>query len=267
MLGMNFAGVELLSMRADEQEKSMSRLQRKAVSNKVKKDWDELKRLVNKRSIRHVETKINNISKPINPPLPVEEAHNLTAEVATPAKKKLHRAAPVTPSPVKGQPIKPVVKKKKVSMYCAKCDNNNINSPDVKFRLIPRYPAESTSQNPRRDHAVRRAGIILLRQEAMDCVGESRYCEKKRYICENHQFETVVKRKLVHSKGKKFVRSYKLVVPRAEGEKSTLSPSNEVSKGTGYNRGLRKVLDIANESELGPQHHSQEEELVQLLEQ
>ena len=118
-------------------------------------------------------------------------------------------------------------------MYCAKCGNHNVNSPYVKFHLIPKYPVESKSSTPRRVQAIKRAGTILLRQEAMERVGESRYCESKKYVCESHQFEEVVKRKLVQFKGKKFVHSYKLVVPCGEGAKSSLSPSHKVSKGTG----------------------------------
>ena len=264
VLEMNFAGVVLLSTRSDEQEKSLSRHQRIAISKQARSDWNNVKRLANKRSIRHIESKIDNISSD-DPPTPTPTP---TVAEATPAKKEQNRASvSVTPSPMKGLPTKPWTKKKKPGMYCAKCGKNNLDSPGVKFHLIPKYPAESKSKNPRKDQVVRRSGIILLREEAMDRVGVSRYFEKKKYVCEDHQLEMVVKRKLVHYKGNKFVQSYTLVVPCGEGTKSSLSPSEKVSKGRGCDRALRMIFDNANKSEVDPNLHGHADELDKLVQQ
>lgn len=135
---------------AEEQEKSLSRLQRATLSKRMTKDWNELKRLAKKRSIRNIEIKINNMA--------TEKIPTTTPAECTPAKKKQKSAMSVTPSPLKGLPTKPWTRKRKPSTYCAKCGKNNLDNPSVKFHLIPTYPAESKSKKPRRDQVIKRAG-------------------------------------------------------------------------------------------------------------
>ena len=56
-----------------------------------------------------------------------------------------------------------------------------------------------------------------------------------------------------------------LTVPRGEGQESSLSPSNQVSKGTGRDRALRKIFEQANQIEVDSDEHNQAEELDKLL--
>lgn len=58
VLEMGMVGVELLSMRSDVQEKAKSKLERTTLSKQMKRDWEELKRLAAKRSIRRVDLKV-----------------------------------------------------------------------------------------------------------------------------------------------------------------------------------------------------------------
>ena len=101
----------------------------------------------------------------------------------------------------------------------------------------------------------------------MDRVGESRCCLAKKYVCEAHTFETIIKRRLVRHKGKIFFPTYKLTVPPGEGTKSSLSPSKKASKGTGRDRANRFIFEVANSLEVNPNLHMQHDELDKLLKQ
>lgn len=262
VLEMGTAGFELLSMRSDRQMQSMDKLERTSIFKQMVKDWDELKRLAKKRSIRNIASKIDNL-----PITSTQEQH------LTPSPTKKHKStASVTPSPPKplrrqGMQLPLRKPKKKPSHRCAKCTNNNVNSPNVKFHLIPSYPTESTAKSKKREAAIKRAGTILLRQETMDRVGLGRYNEKKKYVCEEHMFEVVTKWKLVKYEGESFVHRYQLTVPCAEGAKSSASPSNKVSKGTGYDRAVRRLMAEASDLEVAPSLHNQAEEWKLLLKQ
>lgn len=80
---------------------------------------------------------------------------------------------------------------------------------------------------------MKREGQILLRQEIMDRIGESRYSKRKLYVCDEHEFETVMKYRMVTYNGTKFAQRYRLTVPCGEGFASSLSKSKHASKGIG----------------------------------
>ena len=98
----------------------------------------------------------------------------------------------------------------------------------------------------------------------MDRVGLSCYFKQKKCVCDAHQFETVVKSKLVHYKSKRFVQH---VAPVGKATKSSLSPSDKMLNGIGSNRALRMIFDEANKSEVAPGLLAQEGELEELIEQ
>ena len=262
VLGLEFAGFELLSMRSDKQAHSIDKLQRTIISKQAKKGWDELQGLAKKRSIRNINRKIDNL------PASTTQQHHFT-----PSKKRKQRTvSSITPSPPKllrrqNMLLPTREKKKRPSTRCAKCNNNNVNSPGLKFHLIPTHPAKLMKPNTRRAVVIRQTGVKLLREETMDRVGESRFSEKKLYVCEDHMFEKVTKRKRVTHKDKVFVQKYVLTVPCGEGTKSSLSPSDDVSKGTGYDRALRRLIAEANTMEVTPDLHVQAEEWDKLYEQ
>lgn len=186
----------------------------------------------------------------------------------TPKKAAKTTGSVVTPSPPKGTVCVPAKSTaKRPSHRCGKygCNHNNVNSPNLKFHSVVSYPAEIKSKNPSRAQVINREGKILLRQETMDRIGESRYCKTKKYVCEDHLFETVVKSRLVSYNGSKFVQRYKLTVPCGAGSESSLSQSNTASKGMGCDRGLRVILEQASQQEVDSSLHSQSEEMDAML--
>lgn len=263
VLEMDFAGFELLSMRSDDQMKSIEKLERTAISKQMAKDWEKLKRAAKQRSIRNIEKKIDNL------PTPAQEQ----TELATPSPAKRQKTtASVTQSPSKpihrrGMPLPTRKPKIKAKTYCAKCPNNDANRPNIKFYQIPSYPSESTAKKPRRAQAINRAGTILLRREAMDRIGESRFCGKRKHVCEEHIFERVTKWTRVKFNGESFVHRYELTVPCAEGAKSSASPSNKLSKGSGHDRAVKRLMAEASDLEVTPSLHARVEEWKSFLKQ
>ena len=65
------------------------------------------------------------------------------------------------PDTLKVSPDSVVKCKKKVSIRCAKCGKNNITHPYLKFKCVPRYPAE-LGRNPTLRSVIARAKKILL---------------------------------------------------------------------------------------------------------
>eukprot|EP00956_Cyclotella_meneghiniana_P040674 scaffold202164_cov66-Cyclotella_meneghiniana.AAC.2 len=270
VLESGYIGIELLSMRSDRQASGIDRLERTRMSKQARTDWSKLKSLSYKRSIRHIDVKLDNI-----PTRTRKEASTTTG--ITPKKRKHNAKSVVTPSPPKaatlcknGQSLplndRPE-KKQKISMRCRKCNNNNRDCPNLKFHCVTKYPEEIKAAKPSKDRVLRREGQILLRQEIMDRIGESRQSTKKLYVCDAHQFETVIKRRLVSYNGKKFVQRYRLTVPCGEGYASSLSQSKHVSKGTGSDRALRFILDDVTKNEVDNSLHAESQDLDELLHQ
>ena len=255
MLEEGFAGIKLLSMRSDK-DQSRDKLEQTKLNKQARKDWKELKRLAKKRSIRNIEQKIKN--------LPSSSSSEQQSDSESPTKKTKTDHA-VTPSPPKPLPQNTTYIKPSMWCGCNGCNNNNVNSPNVKFHSVPSYPKE-LKPDPKRKSVINRGGKILLRQEVMDRIGESRYDKKKKkYICEHHMFETVIKRKLITYKGKRFSQRYELTVPCSAGAKSSLTPSDVPSKGNAYERAMTRLLAEADDTVV-PQS-LQEEELDKLLQQ
>ena len=63
-------------------------------------------------------------------------------------------------------------------------------------------------------------------------------------MCNEHEFETVMKYWMVTYNGMKFAQRYRLTVPCGEGLASSLSKSKHASKGIGGDRALRFILDF-----------------------
>jgi hypothetical protein len=247
VLAGGFAGLTLLSIRCDAQEKTIDKLERTKIAKEMISKWTELIRLSRKRSVRSIEFKMDNI-----PTLARKKAKNTHAGV-TPRKTRSSTEVVVTPSP---KPLKisrqdatpnatPKDKPKKPSMRCRKCGNNNVKNPGLKFHCVPSYPAELFSQNPTRKSVINREGKICLRREILDRIGESRESMKKLYVCENNNFETVTKYRLVRFKDKMFAQPFKLTVPipTGEGKLSSLAVSAATaSKGVGRDRAMMHIL-------------------------
>ena len=143
--------------------------------------------------------------------------------------KKKSNTAVATPSQAQakiplrrpGQQLPIQEEKKKVSIRCAKCKNNDVNSPHLKFHCVPKYPAELRSNNPEKQSIVNREGRALLHLEMMERIkGKRRKHKTKYYICEEHIFEVVTKSREFEYKGEKITQRYRLTVPSGSGPRA-----------------------------------------------
>ena len=74
----------------------------------------------------------------------------------------------------------------------------------------------------------------------------------------------MMKRRLINHKGKIFVQRYKLTVPKVDGVKSSLAPSDEAPKGMLYDCGVWKLIVDATKLEVTPVLHTQADQLEKL---
>lgn len=258
-----FIGFRLLEMRSDDQATEMNRRDRTALTAKVTKDWNELERLAKKRSIRGIDTKLNNLQKSkLQKQLPT---HRLPSNKASKQPSlSQHRHRPGQNLPLSQQKVK----KKRVSIRCAKCKNNNINSPTIKFHCVPKYPAPLKYKiKPTRSAVIQHQGRILLHRETMDRVCGDRNCKAKKYVCDEHTFEVVTRGRKFKYNDELVTQAYRLTVPSGAGAKSTSSPTKTMSKGIGRDRAVRRIICEANEHYVEPSLHAEAIELdVELAE-
>lgn len=254
----NLVGFKLLNMRSKEQEKNTNRREITSLSKQMENEWKQLQRLAIKRSIRNVDTKVDNIPK------------KKARTPCTPAKKK--KPPRVTPSPPKKPPARrhgqqlPIKQPKmKPSTRCAKkgCKNNNVNSPGLKFHCVTAYPAKIKNENPSFQQVATREGKILLRRETMERICGDRNCKSKKYVCENHEFEVVSRSRTFTFDGKEYTRSFRLTVPTGIVEEEP----ETTSKGIGRDRAMRRVLEEVLKKDVAPGLHVEEEGLDEALEQ
>ena len=118
-----------MCMRSKKLEPSMTKIECTTVLKAMERGWSQLKLIALKHSTQNIETKINNI--------PNKKPRSLAA--TTPKKKQAVASPPLPPpeTPQRSRHQQPdPAKKKKVAMYCAKCNNTNFNSSTFKFHLV-----------------------------------------------------------------------------------------------------------------------------------
>ena len=144
----------------------MNRRDRTTLTAKVTKDWNELERLAKKRSIRGIDTKLNNLQKSkLQKQSPAQRSPSHKARKQPLLSQQRHRPGQKLPLSQKK------VKKKRVSIRCTKCKNNNINSPTIKFHCVPKLPAPLKYKiKPTRSAIINHQGRILLHHKTMDYV-------------------------------------------------------------------------------------------------
>jgi hypothetical protein len=153
---MNFVGFRLLETRSNEQATKMNRRECTALATKMVNDRKELKSLAKKRSIREIATKSTNLPKKKCPK--VTRALQMPG-IQTPTGGMLRRPNQKLPMTQRKE------KKRRVSIRCAKCNNNNVNNPNIKFHCVPKLPSPLKSKKPSRAAIIKNQGRILLHQE------------------------------------------------------------------------------------------------------
>ena len=254
--GGDAVGIKLLKLRSDRQLKDLPRKEIFLLSKAVQTDWNEMKVLsTSRRHNFHPNSRGNTRTPPpqrhctSRPPLKAINRHQ---------NSMVRRSGQKLPSPTKRlrsdfDDCPPSKRRKKASMRCAKCARTNVSNPQLKFKCLPRFPAE-LGNNPSLQSVLNRQKRILLHEETMDRVVGDRNCKSKKYICNEHQFEVVMKKKTFTHNGQKITRSFNLVVPAGVGMKSSINPS-EASKGLGGERAVRRMLETVN-AQLTPKSSS-----------
>jgi hypothetical protein len=103
--------------------------------------------------------------------------------------------------------------KRKLSMRCAQRGRSNIpksvsDENDLRFHMVPLYPAESRSKNIKLNSVIMREGQILIHKKVMDWIGCSRKCRTKKYICEDHIIKWIMKYHSFNWRGKTCHQAY-----------------------------------------------------------
>ena len=225
MDGVKCIGHRLLSARGVEQLNGDFSKQN-AAEKEAKKEWLQLQKLAEERSINQTKSQRDNLRKKVDdniqPPSarPVSPENNINT--ATGDHNHLRRHNMELP-----MHKKPVPKKRKRHTKCHKngCTVNSSNCKGMKFRKVPVYPAELKGSNIQRSDVIKRYGKILLREEVLRCMGIPENDRREYRICRKHKYVQKVKDKLVVYKGEEFTKRFKLVVPEGIWPKSSLIPS------------------------------------------
>ena len=259
------AGFQLLRYRANDTETKLSgSLDIGTLTTKVENDWKELRRLSRKRSHngsggsakasqkrrlvtptpRLAKTPAKSALKTTNKhtPLSSHRPRNLFQQNNHQTMSK--EAANKRPANMAVEEDAPP-RKRRASMICAKCGRNNsprsvATGNDVRFFSVPTFPAPLKA--PTLDTFIKREGRILLHRYVMDRVGCSKECTNKKYICENHNFEWIKRSRKITWDEEEYTQEYLMLVPEAEGKKSSTIDATTVSKGVGRDRALHRLL-------------------------
>jgi hypothetical protein len=206
------------------------------LSGQMKTGWKELQELAGARSRRYT-PRTNVGDKPIiSPSSPSFDRHACPVHIDSGyAESESESERDVTPP----------LKKRKVSMRCAKCQKTNLDPNAPKFHIVPTYPAPHRKKNPTLNQVAKRQEKILLHEEMMERVTGFRTCNRvKIYFCEDHDFETVTRTKTFICNGKRHSRQYILTgVMIGAGMNSSAIGYNTVSKGLARDRALRKKIE------------------------
>ena len=230
---MNFVQFILLETRSDKQITNTSCRDHTSLATKMLNDWKDLERLAKNHSIHRIATKSNN--------LPQKKCLNITHPkkmpgITPPTRGMLHRRNQKLPMTQKKE------KKRRVRVLCAKCNNSNVNNPNIKFHCIPKLRSPLKSKKPSRAAIIKHQGRILLHHETMDRVCSNRDCNIKKHVCEEHTFEVVMKTHRFKYNKKPLAQAYRLTVPLAAGTRSPSSNAKALSKGIGCDLAVRKII-------------------------
>ena len=250
-------GFRLNELRSDNQKNGIELKAIMKMNDDMEKDWQQLKKLAQHRSIRLCS--IDNLTprkkRPAakQPPSKKQRASykkRLRSHDGTPPPKTKRASSSKRQGASENKQKSIRVKKKQGKKkrltkmphtYCAKagCKVNNINSPSTHFHRIPAVPKELPA-GARRQRYIEREGIILLRQEISDRCGFKRKMNEGAYrVCEEHDFMRVTKSSiLTWGKDKN--------VPCGEGASSTMCLKTANSRGIGTDRQALNTLEGVN---------------------
>lgn len=236
------AGLQLFAMRAKKQMGEMNVNDVMELRAKADENWKKLQEAATKRSVRRTATQNLNVRKKRKRNDTQEEradgAESPNKRPNASSSEETRRC--VTPSSINKPP------EKKHSWCCKEgCNNHNLNCK-TPFHRIPTYPAE-LSDNASKQTYIKREGKILARYEAMDRAGFKRGIKTGTYrMCEEHEYEWVVKAKKLTWKGERWYQLYNLYVPKGAGRKSTMCLETKDSRGNGLDRMIRRRLEALN---------------------